>query len=314
MGPAPREPKQIQMTKTQNPRRSVFEHLKFGFRYSSFNFWGNERPGKMAHVHPSAVVHKDARLADGVTIGPNCVIESEVSIGADTILDANVVISKKVKIGKGNHFFANCVIGGRPQVLGLCSDDSIGGLVIGDGNTFREQVTIHQSVYEGKLTKVGNDNLLMIGVHIGHDCVLEDKIVMSNYVQIGGHCKIETGVWFSAMVLLHQFVSIGKWCYAAGLAGINRDIPPFLMVSGHYPPRVRGVNKRGLRRAGLSQQQQHQIIEAYKKLYRQGGTLLENAKALAQQDRLDENVRAMIDVIIKSSQHRFGRYLERFRH
>ncbi|MFQ6036079.1 MAG: acyl-ACP--UDP-N-acetylglucosamine O-acyltransferase [Sedimentisphaerales bacterium] len=267
----------------------------------------------MAQVHPSAVVHKDARLADGVTIGPNCVIESEVSIGADTILDANVVIGRKVRIGKGNHFFANCVIGGRPQVLGLGSDEAIGGLVIGDGNTFREQVTIHPSIYKDKFTKVGNDNLLMIGVHIGHDCILEDKIVMSNFVQISGHCRIETGVWFSGMVLLHQFVTIGKWCYAAGLAGINKDIPPFLMVSGHYPPRVRGVNKRGLQRAGLTQQQQHRIIEAYKKLYRQRGTLLANAQALAQEDGLDENVRAMIDVIIKSSQQQFGRYLEKFR-
>ncbi len=268
---------------------------------------------KMTKIHPSAVIDKDARLDEGVTIGPNCVIEGKVSIGADTILDANVVIGKNVKIGKRNHFYANCVIGGRPQILDMDPRDPIGGLVIGDGNTFREQVTIHPSIYKDRLTKVGNDNLLMIGVHIGHDCVLEDKIVMSNFVQISGHCKIETGVWFSAMVLLHQFVTIGKWCYAAGLAGINKDIVPFLTVSGHYPLRVRGVNKRGLKRAGLSEQQQQRIIEAYSKLYRQGGTLLENAKALAKEDGLDENVQAMIDTIIKGSQQQFGRYLEKFR-
>jgi len=116
------------------------------------------------------------------------------------------------------------------------------------------------------------------------------------------------------MVVLHQFVTIGKWCYAAGLAGINHDIAPFLIVSGHYPPRIRGVNKRGIERAGLSEQQQEKIFEAYTKLYRQGGTLLENAKALAQEDGLDENVLAMIDMITKSSEHRFGRYLETFRH
>jgi len=268
----------------------------------------------MTQVHPSAVVHKDVQLADSVTIGPNCVIESGVSIGAGTVLDANVVIGENVKIGRNNHLFANCVIGGRPQLLGLDPDEPIGGLVIGDGNIIREQVTIHPSIYQGRFTTIGNDNLLMIGAHIGHDCVLEDKIVMSNYVQISGHCKIQTGVWLSGMVLLHQFVTIGKWCYAAGLAGINKDVPPFLMVSGHYPPRVRGVNKRGLQRAGLSQQQQQQIIEAYKKLYRQGGTLLENAKALAQEDGLDENVRAMVDMILNSSQQQFGRYREKFRH
>jgi UDP-N-acetylglucosamine acyltransferase len=155
----------------------------------------------------------------------------------------------------------------------------------------------------------------MIGAHIGHDCMLEDKIVMSNYVQIGGHCKIETGVWFSAMVMLHQFVTIGKWCYAAGLAGINRDVPPFLIVSGHYPLRVRGVNKRGMARAGLTEQQRQKVIDAYKKLYRRdGSSLLENARLLAREDGLDENVRAMVDMIIKSGEHRFGRYREKFRH
>ena len=268
----------------------------------------------MAQIHPSAVVDKSTQLVEGVVVGPNCVIDSGVSIGADTVLDANVVIGRDVRIGRGNHLFSSCVIGGPPQVLGLSADDEIGAIVIGDNNTIREQVTIHPSMYPGEFTKIGSDNLLMVGVHIGHDCTLEDKIVMSNYVQLGGHCRIETGVWFSGMVLLHQFVTIGKWCYAAGLAGINHDVPPFLIVSGHYPPRVRGVNKRGLRRAGLSEQSQHKIIEAYKKLYRQGGALLGNAQALAAQDGLDENVRAMVEAITKSSGHRFGRYLEKFRH
>ncbi len=267
----------------------------------------------MIQVHPSAVVHKGTQLDEGVTIGPNCVIDRRVSIGADTVLDANVVISKDVDIGRNNHFCANCVIGGRPQKLGLGPDAEIGGLVIGDNNTIREQVTIHQSLYQGRFTKVGNDNLLMVGAHIGHDCTVEDKVVMSNCVHISGHCKIETGAWFSGMVALHQFVTIGKWSYAAGLAGINHDVVPFLIISGHYPPMVRGVNKRGLVRAGLSEQQQQQIIEAYKKLYRQGGTLLENAKALAREDGLDENVQAMIDAITRSSEHQFGRYLETFR-
>jgi UDP-N-acetylglucosamine acyltransferase len=267
----------------------------------------------MRHIHPSAVVAKGAELADGVRIGPNCVIDSEVSIGADTMLEANVVIGKGVSIGKKNRFFANCTIGGAPQILGLNPDAKLGGLRIGDRNTVREQVTIHPSIYTDKSTKIGDDNLLMIGVHIGHDCTLEDKVVLSNYVQLSGHCKIETGVWLSGMVLLHQFVTVGKWSFAAGLAGINKDVAPFLVVSGHYPPRVRGVNKRGLQRAGMSQEQQDSVFEAYRKLYRQGGALLENAKALANEDGLDENVRAMVESITRSSQHRFGRYLEKFR-
>jgi len=225
-----------------------------------------------------------------------------------------VVISKNVRIGQNNQIYPNCVLGSHPQVLNLKSDTETGGLVIGDGNVIREQVTIHRGIHPGNLTTVGNNNLLMVSTHIGHDCTVEDNIVMSNLVQIGGHCKIETGAWFSGLAASHQFVTIGKWCYVAGLAGINRDIPPFLTVSGHYPPRVRGVNKRGMNRAGLNEQQQQRIIDAYKKLYREEGTLLENAKALAMEDELDENVRAMIDAITKSSEHQFGRYLEKFKH
>ena len=264
-------------------------------------------------IHPSAVVHKDAELADDVTVGPNCVIESGVLIGAATVLEANVVINKDVKVGENNHFFPNCVIGSWPQILRLSSEAEIGGLVIGNGNIIHEQVTIHPSIHPEGQTEIGNDNFIMVGAHIGHDCILEDKIVMSNCAQIGGHCKIETGVWFSGLVALHQFVTIGKWSYAAGLAGINRDVPPFLTISGHNPSRVRGVNKRGLDRAGLNVEQQKRIFEAYRKLYREPGTLLENANALAQEDGLDENVRAMIDSITKSSEHRFGRYREKFR-
>ena len=268
----------------------------------------------MVQVHPNAVVHESAQLAEDVVVGPNCVIGSGVSIGAGTVLEANVVIGKNVEIGKNNQLFASCAIGGLPQVLGFDSDSDYGGLVIGDNNVIREQVTIHPSMYSGEFTKIGSNNLIMIGVHIGHDCVLGDKIVMSNYVQLSGHCKIGTGVWLSGMVLLHQFITIGDWVYAAGLAGINHDIPPFLMVSGHYPYKVRGVNKRGLLRAGLTEEQQQKVIEAYKRLYRQEGTLLDNAKALASEEGLDENVQAMVDTILNSSKHRYGRYLETFRH
>jgi len=268
----------------------------------------------MSQIHPTAVIANDAILADDVFVGPNCIIESNASIGSGSRVEANIVIGKNVRIGKNNHLFHNCVIGTPPQVLAMDPDSPIGNIIIGDNNTIREFVTIHPSMYPEKKTEIGSDNLLMIGVHIGHDCVLEDKIVMSNFVQISGHCKIETGAWLSGMVLLHQFVTIGKWVYAAGMTGINRDIPPFLVVSGHYPPLIRGVNKRGMTRAGLSEEQQKNVLHAYKKLYRSPGTLLNNAKELAQKDGLDENVKAMVDTILKSSEHRYSRYLELFRH
>jgi UDP-N-acetylglucosamine acyltransferase len=269
----------------------------------------------MSQIHKTAVIEDGALLQDGVVIGPNCFVGAGAEIGQGSMLQANVVINKDVKIGKRNHFFPNCVIGGFPQILNLGPDAKIGSLEIGDNNIIREQVTIHPSMHHDGKTKVGSNNFIMIGAHIGHDCILEDKIVISNYSQISGHCKIETGVWLSGVVLLHQFVTIGKWCYAAGMAGINKDVPPFLIVSGHYPPTIRGVNKRGLTRAGLDEEQQNAIFDAYKRLYRDDKTpLLKKAKEMAAEDGHDPNVRDMLTSIINSNEHRFGRYLETFRH
>ena len=117
------------------------------------------------HIHPSAVIHKDTELAQGVKVVPNCVIESGVSIGAGTILEANVVISKDVKIGQNNHFFPNCVIGCLPQSLNLGPDDEVGKLVIGNGNVIHEQVTIHPGMLPGTQTQLGNNNFIMVGAH-----------------------------------------------------------------------------------------------------------------------------------------------------
>ncbi len=265
-------------------------------------------------IHESAVIAESAQLGEGVSVGPNCVIDEGVVIGDGTLLDANVVIGKNVRLGKGNQLYANCAIGRPPQLLGFDPSSPTGGLEIGDNNVIREQVTIHPSMHTDHMTVIGNDNLLMVGVHLGHDCVLEDKIVISNYSQISGHCKIETGVWLSGMVAVHQFVTFGRWCYAAGFSGVNHDVPPFVIVSGHYPPEVRSINKRGLDRCGLGGDEQKNIFSAFKQIYRSDeGVFLDRVRGVAGQDGIDENVKAMTDAILRSSEHRFGRHLEQFR-
>lgn len=266
----------------------------------------------MSQIHPSAVVDKDAQIGENVIIGPNAVVGKNSVIGDDCILDACVVIGNGIKIGKRNQLFANCVIGKSPQILGKKMNDEYGELIIGDDNVIRENVTIHPGMHPGHKTIVGNQNLIMIGVHLGHDVTLGDKIVMSNYSQVSGHCHINTGVWFSGMVQVHQFTTIGKWVYASGLSGINHDIPPFLIVSGHYPPEIRAINKRGLLRAGLDEQTCRNIYGAYKKLYRTEGVLLEKAQKL-NEETSDPNVKDMCASIINSSKQRFGRHLELFR-
>lgn len=265
------------------------------------------------NIHPNAVIDATVQLGDDVVVGPNAVIDAGTVIGSSNIIDANVVIGKNVVIGDNNQFYASCAIGRPPQLLGLDPNTEVGRLDIGNNNIIREQVTIHPSMHIGEFTKIGNDNMLMIGVHIGHDCVLEDKIVISNYSQISGHCKIGTGVWLSGMVAVHQFVTFGRWCYAAGFSGVNHDVPPFVIISGHYPPEVRSINKRGLSRAGLSEQEQKNIMSGFKKLYRGTGSMTDRLNALDKEKDLDPNVREMVDAILQSNKHRFGRYLELYR-
>jgi UDP-N-acetylglucosamine acyltransferase len=268
----------------------------------------------MANIHPSAIVDADAQLAPDVTVGPNCVIGRGVCIDSGTLLSANVIIEANVTIGKNNRFFPNTVIGATPQMLDWDQAREAGRVVIGHGNAFREQVTVHASMQPSGVTTIGSNNLFMVAVHIGHDCTLGDSIVLTNTVQIGGHCKLEDGVWIGGLVGVHQFATVGKWCFVSGHTSIVCDVPPFMVVSGSYPTKIRGVNMRGLKRAGLDTQQQKAVCAAHRHLYRKRqGALLSRARELAEQGGLDENVQAIVDSIERSSKHRLGRHLETLR-
>lgn len=264
-------------------------------------------------IHPTAVISPTAQIGSNVAIGPFSLVDDGAVIGDNTVLDSHVVIGKNVRIGRNNRILPCAVIGRPPQILGFDENSKFGGLIIGDNNTIREYVTIHPSMYPHENTVVGNSNLLMINVHLGHDCHLEDKIVISNCTQVSGHCKIETGAWLSGMVAIHQFVTIGKWSYAAGYTGINHDVPPFVIVSGHYPLEIRAINKRGLSRAGLTDDEKSAIFDAFKFIWRSEGPVLERVKELSEQDGLAVPVRAMVDSLLESSKQRFGRHLELFR-
>jgi len=266
----------------------------------------------MANIHATAVVDADVQLGEDVTIGPYCVVEKGVSIGSGTILANNVVVGKGTVIGKNNQLYSHTAIGLIPQVLGWGMDAETGGLVIGDGNVFREQSTVHRSMYADSVTRIGNNNLIMVSVHVGHDCVVEDHVVLTNLVALGGHCKLESGAWISGLVGVHQFVTVGQWAYIAGHSSVARDVTPFVMLCGSYPTRIRSVNMKGMKRGGFTPEQQEAVSKAFKKLYgkRGNGALLATARAMAQEDGLNDTVRLMIDSVENASQHRYGRYLE----
>ena len=271
----------------------------------------------MAEVAPTAVVDATAQLGSDVRIGPGCVVGPAVVIGDRCELKANVVVCGGVRIGADNRIFANCVLGEEPQIVDEVAPQT--ELVIGDGNVFRENVTINRgSLRDAGKTIIGNNNYFMIGAHLGHDCHVEDGVLIGNYAMIGGHNKIERCAVVSALSGTHQFVTVGRFTYVAGSSGMSHDVPPFMRVSGIYPCQVRGLNVIGLRRGGVSEASIKLLNDCYRRLYRRrGGEALAQVveKMLAAgAETLDDNVRYLLEFLQRSSQHRMNRYRELARH
>ena len=269
----------------------------------------------MPRIAATATIDKTARIADDVVIGPGCVIEPDVTIGSGCVLKANVMICSGTTLGRNNRVFANVVLGEEPQYIGLVAPQS--QLVIGDDNTFRENVTISRGApVGGGKTTVGNRNYLMVGAHLGHDVTVEDEAMIGNNALISGHCKIETRAWVSAATTAHQFATIGRFAYTAGLTTAHADLPPFMKVSGLYPSTVRGVNVTGLSRAGIPADSIANLEKAYRRLYRRkdGRSIRTIIDDVAAEFAQDPNVTYLCDSLKRSFQHPQGRYLEQFRH
>lgn len=215
-------------------------------------------------IHPLACVDRRAQIADDVEIGPFCVIGPEVVLGRGTRLMNNVTIMGRTTVGASNLFFPNCVIGAQPQDKKFKGEDT--RLEIGDNNHFREAVTIHVGTGKGGgLTKVGNGNLLMVNVHLGHDVVLGDNCIFANNVMLAGHVHVGNGVVLSGAAGIHHFVTVGDFAYAGGQARISHDVPPFVKID--ETGTVRGVNTVGLRRNGFTEADVEAVEQTIWKLF-----------------------------------------------
>lgn len=218
-------------------------------------------------IHPSAIVDPSAELEDGVWIGPNCVIEGGTHIGANTVLEANVVLKRGATVGARCRIWPNVILGHEPQDMKFRGEESF--LRIGDDNILREMVTIHRATGEGEATVIGNNNLLMAYVHIGHNCTVGNNTMISNSTGISGHVTIEDKVVIGGFGGIHQFVHIGKVAMIGGLSKVVQDVPPFCTCDGR-PAKIHGLNIRGLRRNGVPPEQRNQVSAAFKLLYRSG--------------------------------------------
>jgi len=239
-------------------------------------------------IHPTAVVDPAARIGQGVQIGPYAVIGADVELGEGCCIGPHVVIDGRVRMGRRNRVFPGACIGLDPQDLKYAGDPT--KVVIGDDNTIRECVTINRATAGDASTILGSGNLLMAYSHIGHNCVLGDRIVIANGVAVAGHVVIGDRAVIGGVLGIHQFVHIGMMAMVGGMSRIDRDVPPFMMVEGH-PGRLRGLNKLGIKRSGLAERdggaQLRQLQELWTLLYR-SGRVLADALAVARAQPLTE--------------------------
>ena len=219
-------------------------------------------------VHPTAIVHPEARVDPSVEIGPFSYVGAQVRIGRGCRLLSHVVVDGNTEIGEENVFFPFSVIGAVPQDLKYKGENT--RLVIGNRNTFRESVTVNLgTVQGGGETRIGDSNLLMATVHVGHDSILGNNIILANGCAVAGHVTIEDHANIGGMSGVAQFTRVGSYCYAAGQSGIDRDVPPFSIVLGTRPCIVKGVNIVGLRRRGFAAETITRVNEAMKLWMRQ---------------------------------------------
>jgi len=229
-------------------------------------------------IHPTAVVHPSAELHPTVQIGAYSVIGEKVKVGAGTVIGPHVVIEGLTEIGERNEIFPGAAIGLEPQDLKY--DGSLSLVKIGNGNKIREYVTINRATNAGEATVIGNNNLLMAYVHVAHNCVIEDSVVIANAVALAGHVKIESKAVIGGVLGIHQFVHVGRLAMVGGMSRIDRDVPPFMLVEGS-PSRVRSLNLVGLKRAGFTSSDLADMKKAFRLLYRSEFTLNQALEQLA---------------------------------
>lgn len=253
----------------------------------------------MADIHSTAIVGVNASIAEGVKIGPYCVLGSDVVLEDGVILRSHVMIEGRTKIGAGTEIFPFASIGMPPQDLKYAGEPS--ELIIGKNNIIREHVTISPGTAGGGMvTRVGDNNLIMIGVHIGHDSRIGDHTVLSNNAAIGGHVTIEDYVIFGAQSGVHQFVRIGRHAMIGGLSAVVRDVIPYGSVTGERAG-LTGLNLIGLKRRGFSRGEIRTLRTAYRLLFAEEGTLGERLSDVADMYGDNQAVMEIVDFISSDS-------------
>jgi UDP-N-acetylglucosamine acyltransferase len=246
-------------------------------------------------IHPTAVIHVDAKLDPTVRVGPYAVIDAGVEIGPHCVIGPHAYLTGLTRIGANNKFFAGCVIGEAPQDLKYKGAPS--SLRIGDYNVFRECVTVHRANLETDQTSIGSHNLLMAHCHIAHDCRLGNYVIVANGALVGGHVHVGDRALISGNCLVHQFVRVGTLAMMQGGSAISKDLPPYTVARGDNT--ICGLNTIGLRRAEFDPSVRLELKQLYRALFR-AGLNLRKAVVVARDKFTSEPARIMLDFIAAS--------------
>jgi UDP-N-acetylglucosamine acyltransferase len=215
-------------------------------------------------IHPTAVIDPHAEIDPSADIGPYVVVDGPVVIGARTRVCAHAMLTGRTTIGTDNVIHMGAILGHVPQDVGWT--DAECGLRIGDRNVFREHSTVHRATKPASATVIGNDNYLMVNAHVAHDCQVGDHVIIADGALMAGHVQVDDRAFISGNCVVHQHVRIGRLAFLRGLSRTSRDVPPFCIMDGTHT--VRGLNRVGLRRAGLTGEQIRALQRAFVQLFR----------------------------------------------
>ena len=221
----------------------------------------------MNNISPLAFVHPEAKLGDNNQIGPFCYIDKNVEIGDNNTFLNGVTVHYGARIGNNNEFFPGASISTKPQDLKFRGEDTL--CCVGDNNSIRENVTLSRGTASKGKTVIGSINLLMESMHVGHDCVLGNGLIIGNSTKFAGEVGVDDNAIVSASVLCHQFCHIGGYVMIQGGSRFSQDIPPYI-IAGKEPTKYCGLNLVGLRRRGFSNELIDHIHNAYRLLYSKG--------------------------------------------
>ena len=246
-------------------------------------------------LHPTAVVDPKATLGNDVSVGPYCVVGPDVQLGDKVQLVSHVVVTGRTKIGQGTVVYPFASIGHRPQDLKYHDEKS--SLEIGSNNQIREYVTMSPGTEGGGMvTRVGNEGLYMIGVHVAHDCQIGDRVVMANNATLAGHVIIGDYAVIGGLAAVHQFVRIGAYAMIGGMSGVENDVIPYGMVKGERA-HLSGLNVVGLERRGFKRDDIHSLRSAYRMLFASEGTMAERIEDVADRYKDQSLIDSMVEFI-----------------